>query len=136
MGGMIALTAAVLPDLFAARTWQNFAQCIITIHIGSGLTCSDLESLPRNSGRELDRSTVSGALNGKRRITKPLLAGLMDVGRLPAEYPAEVRSTWVRMATDAPSRAGVSVRFGRVSPRELGVHAAIQVDGAPGDRRR
>jgi len=130
---MIALTIAVLPNLSAVRTWQDFAQCVLNIHTASGLSYSDLEKLSRNSDRELKRSTVSDALNGKRRITKPLLGSLLDAWKLPAAERAEVLSTWGRVATDALRRAGPAVRFDEVSPRELGVHPAIQVDNATSD---
>jgi hypothetical protein len=130
---MIALTAAILPNLSTVRTWQEFAHCVLNIHTASGLSYSDLEKLSRNNDRELKRSTVSDALNGKRRITKPLLESLLDAWKLPAAERAEVLSTWSRVATDALRRTGPAVRFDEVSPRDLGVHPAIQVNDATSD---
>ncbi|MDW5327480.1 hypothetical protein [Plantactinospora sp. KLBMP9567] len=94
----------------------------------SGLSYADLErrarSVGRHGSRELKRSTVSDLLQGKRALPRPIVESFVAALDLPDTERAQVLATWERIAAHADRRDGAP-RFTDVSPRELGIHAAI-----------
>nr|MDT0660602.1 hypothetical protein [Micromonospora sp. DSM 115978] len=95
----------------------------------SGLSYADLErrtsAIGPDLGRALRRDTVSDLLQGRRAMPRPIVENLVDALGLPDSDRAQVLATWERIAAH-PDRADGAPRFTDVSPRELGIHAAIR----------
>jgi hypothetical protein len=131
------LISAVRADLSGVRTWAEFAGCLHEFHRRSGLSLMDLERAGRQQAqrngqfRELKRSTLSDVLNGKRRAPKALLQTLLAAWNLPDAEQAAWLDAWHRTLDDHRRPAGAR-RFDEMSPRELGIHAAITTPDAPG----
>jgi hypothetical protein len=125
------LTPVALADFSTVRNWSEFAACLNQIHQQSGLSLNDLERAGRSRAqsddqfRELKRSTVSDALNGKRPINKALLRSLLAVWDLPTVEDRQVRDAWQRLSVGLGRGPANARRFEEASPRELGIHAAI-----------
>lgn len=137
--GLITLTSAVLADLSTVRTWSDFAACLNRIHKRTGMSLHDLEVKGRGQARgntqlrELPSSTVSDALNGKRRVRKELLESLLAAWKVPDAERRQVVDAWHRVNSasgQGPANAG---RFDEASPRELGIHAAIPTNDSTSD---
>jgi len=136
---VITLTSVGLSDLSAVHTWPDFAAYLKGVHQRSGMSLGDLEKvgkrLTKADGRfrELPTSTVSDALSGKRPVKKNLLESLLTAWRMPAAGYVEVVGAWQRINAAVGQGPANARRVDEASPRELGVHPAISVDGATDD---
>ncbi|MDG4794957.1 hypothetical protein [Micromonospora sp. WMMD1082] len=68
---------------------------------------------------------MSDLLQGKRAMPRPIVESFVGAMDLPETDRAQVLATWERIAAHADRGPGVP-RFTDVSPRELGIHAAIR----------
>jgi hypothetical protein len=134
-GRSITLTTSALSGLSEVRSWKDFAKFLTLIQTGSGASYADLQkrtrSGTRTGARELTRSTVSAVLRGERAPRKSVLESLLAAWRLPAAECALILETWTRLTVDSRERRSGLPQFAEMSPRELGVHAAMQSPDAP-----
>jgi tetratricopeptide (TPR) repeat protein len=87
----------------------------------------------RSRWEPLGKSTVGEIVTGKRLPTKDKLRTFLAVcGVAPADLPQWL-AAWERASTADQARPADAVRVREVRPRQLGVHAAIQVEGVPGE---
>ena len=131
--GLSDLAIVSAADLAATRDWADFGRLLNNLRTAQDLSFTDIEvqakrlKLPRG----LPRSTVNPALNGKVRPSRDVLLCLLKVlGVVPGDQAVWLEA-WQRIAA-APS-AGPSPRFDEVSPRQLGIHAAIALPGSAGE---
>jgi hypothetical protein len=109
-----------------------------TVYRNRGLSYSQLDAraraLPRQQDRTraLARSTLSDMLNGKVP-TKETLLTFLAVCQVGAADEQQWLAAWQRVRDGDLRRPPGGVRVADASPRELGVHAAIQEQGASGD---
>jgi hypothetical protein len=135
-GRVITLISAVLTDLSAVRTWQDFADYLNDIHRATGMSLNDIQkasqTLPRDNHlfRVLPTSTLSDALNGKRPIKKEVLASLLAVWQMPHPQRERVVGLWQRLSVELGQGPPGAGRVDESSARELGVHPAISIDNA------
>jgi hypothetical protein len=135
----MTLTSAGLLDLSAAHTWPDFAAYLKGVHQRSGLSLGELEKIGKRLSatdarlRDLPTSTVSDALSGKRPVKKNLLESLLIAWRVPKAESTEVVGAWQRINSAVGQGPANARRVDEASPRELGVHPAISVDGADED---
>ncbi|MEU7802516.1 hypothetical protein AB0B10_24975 [Micromonospora arborensis] len=93
-----------------------------------------LRSWPDGSPREvLGKSTVGEIVTGKRLPSKGKLLTYLTVCRVVSADLPRWLAAWERVRTSDLAQPASAIRVRETSPRRLGVHAAIQVDGAPGE---
>ncbi|AQZ63733.1 unnamed protein product [[Actinomadura] parvosata subsp. kistnae] len=121
-------------ELARIRTDEQLAEALRALSRRHELTLDAFERATRAYGNRRDRqalkrSTVSDALRGKSRITKPLLLSILDVCgvREGGTQQAAWLAAWERvMRQDRDDR----LRVDEAGPRELGIHSAITVPGS------
>jgi len=135
--GVITLGAAVVGDISAVRTWHDFAAYLQRIRRRSAMSLQEVESAGKRLAssdrryRLLPVSTVSDALNGKTQIKRDLLVSLLEVLQVPRAERHQILDTWQLLTATVGQGPPGAGRVDEASPRDLGVHAAIQIsDGA------
>jgi hypothetical protein len=131
--GLSDLAIVSAADLAATRDWADFGRLLNNLRTAQDLSFTDIEVQAKRLKlpRDLPRSTVNPALNGKVRPSRDVLLSLLKVFGVVPDDQAVWLETWQRMAA-APS-AGPSLRFDEVSPRQLGIHAAITLPDSAGE---
>jgi tetratricopeptide (TPR) repeat protein len=128
-------------DPAGVSTPDELAVCLDGLRRRRGLSyeamataAEKLRALPGGQRREpLAKSTVGEIVTGKRPPSKDkLLTFLAVCGIAPADR-VQWLAAWERAATAGLSRPAGGVRVRDAGPRQLGVHAAIHVESAPGE---
>jgi hypothetical protein len=129
------LTIVNATDLAAARNWVDFGKLLNRLKVDAGLSLNVIQRQARirRLPRELPPATVSPVMNG-RRPTKDVLVGLLEVLDVPVADRAAWQEAWQRLSELLP--AGPLPRFDEVSPRQLGIHAAITAEDCAGELPR
>jgi len=93
-----------------------------------------LRSRPGGQRREpLAKTTVGEIVTGSRLPSKGKLLAFLAVCEIAAGDLPQWLAAWERAVTAGLSRPPGGVRVRDAEPRQLGVHAAIHVDSAPGE---
>ncbi|MEU7856974.1 helix-turn-helix transcriptional regulator [Nonomuraea sp. NPDC049141] len=107
----------------------EFAQALDELRASRSYTELDKAVRPD----KLPSSTLNNLLSGATLPTQETLERYLRACGVPREQ----RSAWYaarqRIASSAPQGLPDTVRVAHADQRRLGVHAAIKVDGAPGD---
>lgn len=129
---MSLLTIVSAADLADAQDWAAFGRLLSRLKVARDMSLSEIQSRAKRLRlpRDLPRATVSPVMNG-RRPAKEMLSCLLTVFDVPQADQATWLVTWNRLAETQP--AGPIPRFDEVSPRELGIHAAITAEDSFGD---
>jgi len=137
--GRASATPGVDPSL--VNTAAELAACLDGLRRRRGLSYEAMEQASRKlrprAGEPplevLGKSTVGEIVNGKRPPSKEKLRTYLAVCRVSGADFAQWVAAWERARTaDLASPAG-AVRVRAASPRRLGVHAAIHVNGEISD---
>jgi transcriptional regulator with XRE-family HTH domain len=125
--GLSDLTVVSAADLAAARSWAEFGRLLGRLKTARGLSLSGIH---RRAGqlrvaRDLAPGTVSPVMNGGRP-SREVLRCLLEVFEVAGADVVAWLEAWQRLA-EMPS-PGPRPRFDEMSPRQLGIHAAITAD--------
>ncbi|BCB81182.1 hypothetical protein GCM10022251_67720 [Phytohabitans flavus] len=129
---MSYLTIVSAADLADAQDWAAFGKLLNRLKVDRGISLTKIQQQARrlNLPRDLPPATVSPVMNG-RRPAKEVLSCLLKVLDVPQADRATWQDAWNRLAeTQPPSPIP---RFDEVSPRQLGIHAAITAEESIGD---
>ncbi len=132
-GGLSDLAIVSASDLAATRDWADFGRLLNNLRTAQDLSFTDIEVQAKRLKlpRDLPRSTVNPAINGKVRPSRDVLLCLLKVFGVDPGDQGVWLEAWQRIA--ATPSAGPSPRFDEVSPRQLGIHAAITLPGSAGE---
>lgn len=130
--GLSDLTVVSAADLAAAQNWTEFGRLLSRLKAAEGMSLTDIQRRAKqlNLRRGLPQATVSQAMNG-RRPSKDVLSCLLKVLDVPQADHAAWQEAWLRLAAAPP--AGPLPRFDEMSPRQLGIHAAITTKDSSGE---
>jgi TPR repeat protein len=127
-------------DPSRVNTPAELAACLNGLRRRRGLSYEAMEKaakkLPRpgEPAREaLAKSTVGEIVTGKRLPTTGKLRTFLAVCQVSRADVPQWLAAWERASTADLTRPADAVRVREAKPRQLGVHAAIQIDGATGD---
>jgi tetratricopeptide (TPR) repeat protein len=130
-------------DPSRVNTPAELAACLNGLRLRCGLSYEAMEKAARNlrsrSGglrwEPLSRSTVGEIVNGKRPRppAKGKVLTFLAVCEVASADRAQWLAAWERACTADLSVPAGAVRIRDARPRLLGVHAAIEVEGAVGD---
>jgi hypothetical protein len=126
------LTIVSAADLAAAQNWADFGKLLHRWKAASGMSLTDIHRQAKRLklARDLPPATVSPAMNG-RRPSRDVLLCLLRVFEVPATDVAAWSAAWQRL-TELPA-AGPLPRFDELTPRQLGIHAALATEDSPGE---
>jgi putative nucleotidyltransferase with HDIG domain len=120
---------ASTPDPTTVETLTELAQALDELRASRSYTELDKAVRPD----KLPSSTLNNLLSGATLPTQETLERYLRACGVPREQ----RSAWYaarqRVASSAPEGLTDTVRVAHADQRRLGVHAAIKVEGAPGD---
>jgi hypothetical protein len=127
---VLAIVSAA--DLANVRNWADFGKLLNRQKAALGVSLADIQRRARRLQlpRDLPPATVSPVMNGRRPAREVLDCLLRVFEVAPGDHAAWER-TWQRLAATPP--AGPIPRFDEVSPRQLGIHAAITAEDSRGD---
>ncbi|MEU4694886.1 hypothetical protein [Actinoplanes sp. NPDC023714] len=100
----------------------------------SGLSLAEIQKRTRpgtSAERELTRSTISSVLRGDRKPQRPVLESLLIALDEPPEQREQILEMWEALSAVSQDQDSALPCFADMSPRELGVHAAIQSGDSP-----
>jgi len=126
-------------DPSAVETSAELASCLDALRNSRDLSLSRLKTaasrLPTRNGRRqtLPSSTVSDMLNAKSMPSLETLLTFLEVCGVGPGDRQNWLGAWERAKNAHLRRPAGAVRVREADARRLGVHAAIQVDGAVGD---
>ncbi|MEU0555430.1 hypothetical protein [Dactylosporangium sp. NPDC006015] len=131
--GLSDLTIVSAADLSTARDWADFGRLLSRLKLDRGLSFIQIQKRAEalSLQRSLPPATVNPIMKGMRRPAKESLECLLEVFDVrPAERTAWL-SAWQRLAETLSATS--LPRFDEVSPRQLGVHAAIAAGDSSGE---
>ena len=128
-------------DPAGVSTPDELAACLDGLRRRRGLSyeamaaaAEKLRSRQGGQRREpLAKTTVGEIVTGSRLPSKGKLLTFLAVCEIAAGDLSQWLAAWERAATASLSRPPGGVRVRDAEPRQLGVHAAIHVDSAPGE---
>ena len=128
-------------DPAGVSTPDELAGCLDGLRRRRGLSyeamaaaAENLRFRPGGQRREpLAKTTVGEIVTGSRLPSKGKLLTFLAVCEIAAGDLAQWLAAWERAATAGLSRPPGGVRVRDAEPRQLGVHAAIHADSAPGE---
>jgi hypothetical protein len=135
--GEVSGLAAQGVDPSGVNTPEELAACLDGLRRRRGLSygtmteaARKLRSRPGGLRREpLARSTIGEIVNGTRLPSKGKLLTFLAVCEIAADDLPQWLAAWERAATASLSQPPSAVRVREAEPRQLGVHAAIRVEG-------
>ena len=119
-------------------TAGELSACLQALRERRGYSYADLDraarALPQQAGRlrALPRSTLSDVVNGKALPTKELLLTFLAACHVAREDIPQWLAALERARSSRVPRDSRTIRVADVSPRILGVHASISLDGGSG----
>jgi tetratricopeptide (TPR) repeat protein len=129
-------------DPSRVNTPAALAACLDGLRRRRGLSYEAMERTARNlpsrppgeqRWESLGKSTVGEIVAGKRLPTRGKLLAFLAVCDVGPADRAQWLAAWERAATAELAVPAGAVRVREARPRLLGVHAPIQIQGAPGD---
>ncbi|MDQ7903543.1 hypothetical protein RB614_03320 [Phytohabitans sp. ZYX-F-186] len=119
-------------DLANAQDWTAFGRLLNRLKIDQAMSFTAIQQRAKRLKlpRDLPPATLSPVMKG-RRPAKEVLTCLLKVFEVPQADQVTWEETWNRLAEAQPP--GPIPRFDEVSPRQLGIHAAITADDSFGD---
>ena len=119
-------------DLAGAHDWTAFGKLLNRLKVDLDMSLSAIQQRAKRLKlpRDLPPATVSPVMRG-RRPAKEVLLCLLKVFEVPQANQATWHEAWSRLSETQPSSP--IPRFDEVSPRQLGIHAAIAAEDSIGD---
>jgi predicted negative regulator of RcsB-dependent stress response len=125
-------------DVSGVDTPKDLAKCLDALRRRCGLSYEAMEKAakrlpPQKNGppwEPLGKSTVGEIVTGQRMPSKGKLRTFLAVCHILLSDEPQWLAAWDRAVTADLRRPSGALRVREMPPRELGVHAAIQVEGA------
>jgi tetratricopeptide (TPR) repeat protein len=127
-----------MADPARVDTPGDLAACLDSLRRDRGLSYEAMDAaarklLPQQKGLEpLGKSTVGEIVRGQRFPGRGKLLTFLAVCGVPPDDQQKWVAAWGRACAANLARPG-AIRVRDALPRELGVHAAIQIDSVPGE---
>lgn len=131
--GLSDLAIVSAADLATVKDWAEFGRMLDRLKRDRGLSFAQIHKRAgsMNLSRSLPPGTVNPIIKGTRGPAKEVLQCLLRVFDVPSPELTAWLMAWQRLAETVS--AGSMPRFDEVSPRQLGVHAAIASDDSDGE---
>jgi transcriptional regulator with XRE-family HTH domain/tetratricopeptide (TPR) repeat protein len=121
------------------ETAVELAEALNALRLRRGLSLADVvraaERTPSALGKSrsrLGRSTVGDLVTGKSMPSQRTLTAFLSACEVPSQEKWEWLRAWERARSADLRRPAGGTRVREARPRMLGVHPAIEVEGAPG----